>query len=116
MAVWPSSLQEFVNAGGFSYEIGDTVIRTQMEIGPDKIRRRTTKSVDKITASIWVTPAQYTTLYNFYDVTVNGGTEAFDFTHPITGDTISVRFLNPPGFSPVGFETYEARINLEVLP
>ena len=116
MAVWPISLQEFVNRDTFDYQIGDTRIKSQLDIGPEKVRRRMTKSVDKMSATIWVTGAQYTTLYNFFDVTVNGGVDPFDFTHPITGATLSVRFVDPPRYRPVGFDIYEASISLEVMP
>lgn len=116
MATWPISLQDVVNRDSFSLKIGDTTIRSNMDIGPDKVRRRMTKSVDNLSVSIWVTSAQYTTLYNFYDITLNGGVETFTFDHPITGVATDFRFISPPEFRPVGFNTYEVNMAWEILP
>ena len=96
---WPGSIPQNVNLGGFGLEVGETLIRTEMETGPTKVRRRFTDSVDAVACSMWLTLAQYTTFRNFYDVTLNGGAERFEFTDPITEVLTEYRFKTPPHVS-----------------
>ncbi len=113
---WPITLQQNLNASNFSYTIGETVTKSDSDIGPAKVRRRFTKSVDTMTASIWVTQAEWTILYNFYDVSLNGGVNPVLLTNPINGVVIRARFTAPPSFRPVSPLVYEASLNFEVLP
>lgn len=116
MAVWPSSLQQLLNEDGFSYGIGPTVIRSDMDIGPAKQRRRFTKPVDTISCTIDLSTSEFTIFYDFYDITVNGGVTAFDFTHPVTAATIQVRFINPPVIASRGGGRYRVSMAWEILP
>ncbi len=43
--VWPPSLPQRPLAQGFSEQAPDTLIRTQMEAGPPKVRRRFTAGI-----------------------------------------------------------------------
>lgn len=116
MATWPVSLQSRSNQSGFSYVVGETTLRSDMDIGPAKVRRRTTRPVDTMRYSINVTQAEYQTLYDFYDITTNGGVETFDMQNPITGNSMVCRFKGPPEFTPISGTTFLARFDLEVMP
>lgn len=115
---WPLSLQQYVNSDSFQYQIGDTTIRSETDIGPAKVRRRFTKSVDTMTVSIWVDAAGYSTVYNLFDIDLNGGAGVLLFTHPITLATLRLRFTAPPVFAPVssGANTFNCVMQFEVLP
>ena len=113
---WPSQLQSVLNRDSFSISIGDTVIRSDMEVGPQKFRRRFTKGVDVFSATIWLSRSEYTILYNFYNTTLNGGTLPFTFPHPITEVATDFRFKAPPKISPVGADTFQASFEWEALP
>lgn len=39
-----------------------------------------------------MTPTQYNTLIDFYDNTLFGGSQPFDWIHPLTGAAASVKF------------------------
>jgi len=43
---WPVGIQDLVNGENFSMEFGETVLRTQMDVGPAKLRRRTTRPIE----------------------------------------------------------------------
>jgi hypothetical protein len=114
--VWPITLQQLLNESGFGITRGETVLRSDMDSGPAKTRRRFTKSVDSYTASIWVDETQYLTFENFYDTTLNGGTLPFTFPHPITQVPTDFRFKSPPKYSPVGGGTWSVSFEWEKLP
>jgi hypothetical protein len=114
--VWPASLQEKLSEANFGLGIGDTTIRTDMDVGPAKVRRRFTKSIDSYTASIYLTSAQYATFYNFFDTTLNGGVLSFDFAHPITGVTTEFRFKGTPKIISLGGGQFQASFEWEVVP
>lgn len=113
---WPLTLQQLLNESSFGIQKGETVIRSEMDVGPAKVRRRFTKSVDTFTGSIWVDATQYVTFENFYDTTLNGGTLPFTFPHPLTQVPVDFRFKSPPKYTPVGSGTFEVTMEWEKLP
>lgn len=114
--LWPSSLQQLVEQSSFGLDTGESVIRSQMDIGPAKIRRRFTKQIDNLNVSIQVTSTQYTTLVDFYRVDLNGGVNQFVFNHPITGSPVYIRFVAAPKFKSLGGSQFEASMAWEILP
>lgn len=117
MAVaWPVSLQQLVNTDSFSLKVGETALRSDMDTGPQKIRRRFTKSVDIYSVSINVTSDEWETLYEFFDVDLNGGVNAFEFNDPITQEPREFRFLAAPEIRPLGGVVFQVSMQWERLP
>ena len=52
---WPVTLQSKLNEASFNFDIGETAIRTTNQMGPAKVRRVMTKSVDTLTGTINLT-------------------------------------------------------------
>jgi hypothetical protein len=94
----------------------DTVLRTQMDTGPAKLRQRTTAGVAKLSLSYVLSAEQAQDLEDFYEDDLAGGALAFSFTHPRKGVTVSCRFTRPPEFSAAGNGFMGAVLELEVLP
>lgn len=116
MAVaWPSTLQDKVNESGFNYEYPDTTIRSSMDVGMDKARRRYTKGIAMVTVTIWVDRTQYATFDTFYGTSLNGGVLTFNFTNPITLATREYRFKGGPKVRHVGGDTFEISMVWEEL-
>jgi hypothetical protein len=113
---WPAGLQQFFSEENFSLQLDDGTLRSDMDVGPQKVRRRYTKGVDVLTVSIWLTSSEYTIFYNFYDVTIAGGTLPFTFEHPITGLPADFRFRGQPRISSIGGGNFTAQFELEILP
>ena len=116
MAVWPVSIQQKLNVASFSETIGETVLRSDNDIGPQKVRRRFTRSVDVLSCSINITFEEYTTFMNFFKTTINGGATAFDFDHPISGVPSQFRFTAPPQIVPLGGRVFQISMAWEKLP
>lgn len=110
MATWPSTL--VINKDGFSESPADRVMRSNMDIGPQKIRRRTTASVKSVEFKMLLTTAQVLILDDFFYA---NDSSAFDFVHPRTGLTVRARFKEPPNYA--SNETlFAVSIKLEILP
>lgn len=118
MATWPLTLQQKLNTESFSEKFGETVMRTEMDIGPAKVRRRFTKSVDIITCSINLDFDEYDDFLIFFKNTVNGGATSFTFIHPISGSNINARFTEPPTITPLsgGGRKFRVSMTWETLP
>jgi hypothetical protein len=113
---WPAELQQFFNEDNFSYLFDDNTIRTDMEVGPQKVRRRFTKRVDKLTVSILATTDEYIFFDNYYDVTLAGGTIPFTFEHPVTKLPADFRFRTSPVVRSIGGGNFNISYELEILP
>lgn len=113
--VWPSGLQQYLDANSFSYKNGETVIRSSNDVGPDKIRRRSTRGIDTLQGSIVITVAEYSILFQFYDVDTNGGAVPFEVSHPITGATVEARFTGAPDYRSIGGGKFAVGLAWEIL-
>jgi hypothetical protein len=116
-ATWPASLPQDPLAQGFSEQAPNTVIRTTMEAGPPKMRRRFTAGIRNIECQLRLTSAQTDTLDLFFETTLAGGSLSFDWKHPRTGATVTFRFVEPPSYGAVARGTlWWASLKLEILP
>ena len=113
---WPTSLPQNPNDDSFGEELGENTVRTQMEVGPPKVRRRHTAAVDSMPVSFDMTDSQLATLKTFFRTTTKDGSLVFDFTHPITAATEEWRFLTAPKIRYIGPDWHEVSFALEKLP
>ncbi len=112
---YPGTLPTNFQTQGYKETGADNQIRSQMDVGPQKVRRRTTANVRKITGQFFLTPAQYTTFKTFYETDTSYGVTPFDFTDP-HGNTNEYRFVKPPVYSPNGNVEWLVRVEWEQLP
>jgi len=94
----------------------DNTIRTKMDKGPHKVRRRTTANIRPISFGLKLTAAQTAELDTFYDTTTFSGADEFDYTHPRTGVAVKARFVDPPEYSEMEKVGYNCTISLEIMP
>ena len=114
--IWPPQLQQFLQRGEFSQTQQDTNIRTNVETGPIKQRRRFTQPQTQMVCMIWVPHDLYQVFLDFYNVTLLNGTLDFDFADPITGAATVWRFSQPFGTTQVGGLTYKISMAWESMP
>lgn len=117
MPTWPASLPQKFLARGYSESPPNNALRTEMDQGPDKVRRRSTDAVWEYNGLMRLTGAQLTIWLEFYYQTIKE-VGAFDFPHPRTGDTIEVRVANqtPPYRALNANDQWELTLSLEELP
>lgn len=115
MAAWPSSLPQTPLADGFTESRLSTVIRTETDVGPAKVRRRYTAEIRIVSMGLLLTSAQVATLETFYDSTLSGGVDPFDWVNHRTGAAASYRFRAPPAYTEAGAPDYwQTVIDLEL--
>ena len=104
---WPATLQQLLNRDSFSLQKQDTKIRTNVETGPIKSRRRFSAPQIKMNCQIWVNDDVYSDWVTFFDTTLEDGNLTFDFDHPITGVSMEWRIVGTPAESVLGALTYK---------
>jgi len=117
MVAWPASLPQKLMRAGFSEAPANTLLRTEMDAGPGKVRRRNTAGIRPVQGKITVTKAQLTTFKTFYNDTIQGGALRFNWDEPLD-DTASVemRFTKEPSWSELGPDVFQISLELEILP
>ena len=101
--VYPTSLPEFVLEEGYSEKLNDQTIESQMESGSVKVRRRFTKQIRKFSIVLMLNESQLATFEDFWQNSLNGGSLPFDWLHPLTRQSLTLRFRNPaPSYTPAG--------------
>lgn len=110
MAVWPSDLP--LLRDGFTESPVDRVIRSNMEIGPAKIRRRSTNAIRPASVKMFLTDAQLTTFDTFFNT---NDALAFTFTNPRTSVAETARFVNTPSYV-LDDTMWRVTVNLELMP
>jgi hypothetical protein len=118
MPSWPSTIPTFL-VSGFSEEPGDGRLRTPMDAGPPKVRRRFTATVTKMRGTIQTDDAGLAAFRTFLNTTTLGGSLPFDWEHPITGDAIVCQFGESlPRWSPANRAAtrWDIDLDLEILP
>jgi len=113
---FPLELQKKLNEQGFSFQIGSTSIRSSVDVGAAKVRRRFTKGVDTQTAVIDIKYDQYLVLYDFFNTSLAGGSLTFLYDDQFTGVEEEYRFIAPPAISPIGGEYFRVSMQWEKMP
>jgi len=116
---WPTTLPQEMLVDGYNRTAANGILRSDMDAGPAKVRRRFTSAPQVIAGSIFVTAAQLALFKTFYNTTSLGGSLRFDWVDPDNGTTaVEMRFAAPPTWAPQGGseEYWVIEMALEVLP
>ena len=116
MAVWPPTLQPRLLESGFGIKPRDNTIKTNMDIGVAKRRRRYTDAIDDINGSIHLDMGEYSTFMNFYNIEIASGTLPFEVIHPITQVAVQAMFMGPPNITAIGGRKFSVAMQWEILP
>ena len=112
---WPSTLPTELLQRGYSHEMPDVLLRTSVEVGPAKVRRRATAAVQNVSGRMLLTEVQLGTLRTFYDTTLKGGSLRFAASDPVSLAPKEFRFTAPIKWTmSSGF--YDVTFEFEILP
>lgn len=120
MSTWPSTLPPLRLPVQQTSQ--DQTLRTSMDAGPQKVRRRFTAGSRYYTIPLRVDGVQKATLETFFDDTLEGGALSFDMEDPVSGTTKEFRFMSPfsarmvRGSDDPDKRLYDIQLNLERLP
>lgn len=110
MTIWPSTVP--VTRDNYTDTPPDRAVRSNMDIGPQKVRRRSSSAIRPISLRLFLTDAQLTTLDAFYDA---NDVLVFDFVDPRTSVTKRARFTAPPTYG-LNETMWDVAVKLEYLP
>jgi len=120
IASWPSTLPQAPDADGYQEQAPDLTLRTSMDTGPAKVRRRGAARPWVMQVSFTLTAEQSETLRAFVYDTLSGGALRFTWVHPRMGAAIECRLRgtgeNLYTLTPSGAAHWVASLSLEVLP
>lgn len=117
MADWPSTIPQTLSVDGAGEAAPDTAIRSAMDVGPAKVRRRASCAVRRVTGKIVMTQDELGDFREFYDEDLLGGALRFNWVDPWDGTTaVEMRFTAPYTLSAFGQDGYEVSMELEILP
>ncbi len=111
----PPQLNDCFLLGSFSEQAAPSTIRSSVEAGVPKVRRRYTSTYFNVSAAINATRDQLNILQAFYDVDLQGGALRFIFLNPTTGDDREFRFVNPYVVTPLSDKEWLISMELERL-
>ena len=112
---WPATLPDW-SWEGLEEQPPDVAVRTEMDAGPPKVRRRHTTNARPFTGRVVLIKTEVATFDEFYVTTLKGGTLRFDYTNPRTGDTDDFLFAGVPKYRNIGPAQYEVAFNVFKMP
>lgn len=92
---WPELLPPTLLLAGLSMQPQNNVIRTSMDAGPKKARRRYTASTKLFSGKQVFDAAELAVFEQFYHTVLADGVLRFNFTDPIKLETAEFRFSAP---------------------
>lgn len=118
---WPPSLTRTPRVSDLEESAPKVVIRSEVDVGPAKIRRRLTGGTRSFSVELDLTRNELATFDTFFTTTTKGGSLSFSWKNPRTGTTADFRFLNEPSYRPRaprgdGSEWWVVSFQMEMLP
>lgn len=116
MVAWPTGNQFVPLLNSLEETPPMNAIRSTMDRGPDKGRRRTTANVRPLSFKLFLTKADVAVFDTFFVTGTFSGVGEFSYTHPRTKESVTARFVQEPVYSERSGVGYEVSVALEVLP
>jgi hypothetical protein len=116
---WPSNVPLAFLNNSYQESFASNLLRSDMDSGPAKVRRRTSAGVRPLEGQLLLSGAERAVIEAFFTNTLRSGALPFSATHPRTGASILLRFVEPPAYGdfPTATEAYyTVSLKLEVLP
>jgi hypothetical protein len=117
---WPDNLPDSPLLDGYAAQRKDTLLRSSVDAGLDKIRNRYRAAPKFKTERFYFTNPQKLIFEDFHENILGGGAERFIRLNPETGLNSEYRFRSEPDYSLNGVDhngpTWVVSLSLEVLP
>lgn len=103
--VWPVDLPNAPLVSSLVAQYESLAIRTRMDQGPAKVRRRFTRNVRPFRVEFIMTDTQLAIFDVFFHATIKGGAERYSWTDPIDGLNGDFRVIGTPEVTPLTART-----------
>ncbi len=111
---WPAALQDLWLKKGFQEVLPKNTLRTEMDDGPPKARRRSTANISKVQGQMFLTPSQAGSLDTFFNTTTKSGSLTINMKHPRTGVSGTYQFSAEPTYTSHN-QGYVVTVKMELL-
>lgn len=114
---WPPELPQGILMEGNSDTLPDGRMKSPTEMGPGKVRLRTSAAIRKLSGRMYMSTDQLQILRNFVETTTLGGSLPFMFPDPLDQAFVLVQFGDSlPSWINVSGDKYDVALIIEVLP
>lgn len=113
-AAWPATVPDTFEASGFAYDSDSGVLRTDMDSGPAKARRRFTSTTKNMKGTIIMTRSQFQTWETWFQDTIFHGSLSFTMTDPVHGGSMTVRIVGSKGSKPYSWSQNGVWVSLNL--
>jgi hypothetical protein len=115
--IWPIDLPQAVAQDGYQETRVPNTIRSPVDQGRPKARRRYTASIQSFNIRLLLTEDQADLLDDFYEDTTAAGSLEFDWVHPRTQAAAVCQFSgDPPVTTAAGGLMYNVAFTMIILP
>lgn len=97
---WPSGVPDDFEASGFGHDADSGIIRSDMDSGPAKVRRRFTSVTKNYKGSIVMTLAQFLLWQTWFEDVICFGSLTFTMPDPVNGGNMIARIIASKGSKP----------------
>jgi len=112
---WPAALYGFILRGSYKESPPDNTMRSEMDVGPPKTRRRSTANTRPFQIDHFFTAANLVIFDELYDNTLESGSLPFNYRHPRTQVIGEYLFSEKPAYVELG-QGYKVTTKMELLP
>ena len=114
---WDSDLPQELLVNGYGQSYPNVTIKSEMDAGPAKVRRRFTAGVAPVSGTMIMDATELAALDTFYNTTLLGGSLRFSWTKPPAHSVAcEMRFTEPPTWTAIEPGMYQVSMSFEVLP
>lgn len=114
--IWPVTLPEYVLQSGYREDKQDQALRSPMDGGSTKTRRRFTARFDTIDVRMRMSNEQVTLFETFYETTLKGGTLNFDWLHPRRRTAKTMQIVGKVTTVPADGDNFDVAFKVEIKP
>ncbi len=119
--IWPTGLPQRPLKAGYKRSLPNNLIRSSMDTGSDKVRKRGRFRPEDVQAAYILKPAQVTILENFVHNTIAEGAICFDWWHTEKNKYVRARLKGGNGglFDIQPYRDsicWQVTLNLEIWP
>lgn len=114
---WPNTLPQRLLVNGFDESPADALLRSNMEAGPAKQRRRSAAGSRTVNGKLVLTSTELADLLTFFNTTLLNGSLRFSWVEPRDGTTANeMRFTAVPSFTAINGYLYDVTLPMEIMP
>jgi len=114
--IFPPQIEQCFLLANYTQQAEPNVIRSDVEIGPAKTRRRYTLPIINVKAGMVMTGDELKIFDTFYHGALMSGALRFLFRDPVSGTEKEFRFIDPPVYQPITIKHWSVEMTLEILP